>query len=384
MFQRIIYTLFLLSCFSVAFAQEIQFHNIDLEAAKKLATIENKLIFVDFYADWCAPCKKMDKTVFKNPKVADFYNQNFINIKLNAEKDEGESLAKDLKINSYPTLAFMTFDGNMVHRTTGFHDESGFINLGKVAKDPNQRISAYESSYENGNREQEFLLAYTNASFKAGDGKHSQLACDYLSTTQNWFKNKALVEWANSLTLEFDDYLFHKLVKHKSDYAEILGEAQVNSKIQTLVLAKIYDEKNPIPDAEVKEILMSVYPNKGEGLYLKYGIKKAREKGDRNAFANKTIEYFEKVSNKDAFEYLNSAELFLKVVDDERLVHAIDWTKKSIKIEKDAESYLLLAKLYLKNNQKSEAKKAVLKAMSYSEKSGQAININKQLKSLLD
>ena len=45
------------------------------------AKSENKIIFLDFYADWCAPCKQMDKEVFQDNRVGEFFNENFINFK---------------------------------------------------------------------------------------------------------------------------------------------------------------------------------------------------------------------------------------------------------------------------------------------------------------
>ncbi len=42
---------------------------------------ENKLIFVDCYATWCGPCKKMAKEVFPLADVGAFYNANYINVK---------------------------------------------------------------------------------------------------------------------------------------------------------------------------------------------------------------------------------------------------------------------------------------------------------------
>ncbi len=56
-----------------------------LETAKK----EGKLIFVDCYTEWCQPCKQMEQQVFPSKKVGKFYNEHFINVKMDMEKGEG-------------------------------------------------------------------------------------------------------------------------------------------------------------------------------------------------------------------------------------------------------------------------------------------------------
>lgn len=50
-------------------------------------------MFVDFYTDWCGPCKVMARDVFPQKQVGDFFNAKFVCLKLNAEK-EGRELAK--------------------------------------------------------------------------------------------------------------------------------------------------------------------------------------------------------------------------------------------------------------------------------------------------
>ena len=54
-----------------------------LEKAKK----EPKLIFVDMYADWCIPCRVMDKNVYMNPTVASILNKKFYPVKLDADSE---------------------------------------------------------------------------------------------------------------------------------------------------------------------------------------------------------------------------------------------------------------------------------------------------------
>ena len=67
--------LFLPLCCSLkAQHREIAFEHTTLQEALKKATIENKILFVDCYTDFCGPCKVMAATVFKTDSVADFFN----------------------------------------------------------------------------------------------------------------------------------------------------------------------------------------------------------------------------------------------------------------------------------------------------------------------
>ena len=55
-----------------------------LEKAKK----EPRLIFVDMYADWCVPCRVMDKNVYMNPTVASTLNKKFYPVKLDVDSQD--------------------------------------------------------------------------------------------------------------------------------------------------------------------------------------------------------------------------------------------------------------------------------------------------------
>ncbi len=94
---------------------------------------DHKLIFVDLYAVWCAPCKAMAKKVFTETKVGEFYNNSFINIKLDGEK-EGAKLYEKYKVQSYPTYLFVDGDGKLVYKIEGAVSAPKFIEEGEKAK----------------------------------------------------------------------------------------------------------------------------------------------------------------------------------------------------------------------------------------------------------
>jgi thiol:disulfide interchange protein len=111
----------------------IDFKKISLDKAKKLAAQEGKLIFIDAYTSWCGPCKKMAKTTFMDGEVGELFNENFINIKIEMEKDaDGPDVARRYNVRAYPTLLIIDDEGNLVKQTIGFQDKSKLMNFAEA------------------------------------------------------------------------------------------------------------------------------------------------------------------------------------------------------------------------------------------------------------
>lgn len=109
-----------------------------------LAQSEGKPVIVDFYTTWCAPCKWLEKDVFALKQVGDFYNQNFVNYKVNAEDFDGVELAQKFKVNGYPTIVFLNQAGQVINVQAGNTTASNFMNLGREAVQKNRMYSMVE------------------------------------------------------------------------------------------------------------------------------------------------------------------------------------------------------------------------------------------------
>lgn len=136
-------------------------HGVTWAEAVTKAKAENKLIFIDFYTQWCGPCMNMAQTVFSLPTVGYYYNHTFVNLKIDAEEGEGITLAKKYGVHSYPTYAFIDpTTENIVHRSSSRQSAEQFIQTGKAATIPTQRSFYLQEQYAKGNRERAFLINY--------------------------------------------------------------------------------------------------------------------------------------------------------------------------------------------------------------------------------
>lgn len=112
-------------------AEGIQFHRGNWSEALQLAKKENKLIFLDIYATWCGPCKKLKANTFSNKEVGKFYNAKFINFALNGEEGDGAVLMQKFGLRSFPSLLFIDGNGKVVGQTSGYHNSNQFIEMGQ-------------------------------------------------------------------------------------------------------------------------------------------------------------------------------------------------------------------------------------------------------------
>lgn len=122
--KKILFLLSLLFFCSRGTTQGLITIDQDFNKALSLAAQEDKMVFIDFYTTWCAPCKKLENLVFQNDSIKNILKKDFILLKYNAEDDSVYNLSKKHHISSYPTGLILNKRGYVVNRSYGFSGEN--------------------------------------------------------------------------------------------------------------------------------------------------------------------------------------------------------------------------------------------------------------------
>jgi thioredoxin-related protein len=195
-------------------AQGIHFENgLNWEQIREKAKAENKYIFVDCYASWCGPCKKMDQDVYPKDSVGSVVNPRFVCVKvqLDTSKNDDEAvkswyadahaLMATYKINAFPTYLFFSPAGEVVHRGLGYQRAWNFAQLAMEATDPHKQYYVLVAEYRRGDRDYAVMPALANHAKAYSDkGLADSMAADYLHGYLDKLNNKEMCTRPN---LEF-------------------------------------------------------------------------------------------------------------------------------------------------------------------------------------
>ena len=123
-------------------AQEINW--VTFEEAIELQQNEPRKIIMDFYTNWCGPCKLLDKRTFANKDVSKYINENYYAVKFNAEgnskvnfngnefknpkydpskasrRNSSHQLSRYFGVNAYPTMVFLDENKGLITQVKGF------------------------------------------------------------------------------------------------------------------------------------------------------------------------------------------------------------------------------------------------------------------------
>lgn len=380
-----VFSLVVLVLFNISlFAQGISFNHDSWQELLNKAKAENKIIFVDAFTTWCGPCKMMSKEVFTDSTVGSFYNDKFINAKIDMEKGEGLELAKTYNVRAYPSFLFVDGSGTLQHKSIGYQKAPMFITLGKTALDEDLRLGSLNAKYAAGEKNPAFLYKLAYAKNYAMEPDAEKLAEEYLGTQKDWNTPDNLdmiYEFSGDLKSPITKYM----LSNKERFSKRFGPAAIDRKIDYVVGTAANSLKKDNPDFDgLKKTLVSIDPTTADQNLLK--IKKDYQKRLKNwdEFAKASVAYFNKYPAIDPQEMNEAAWDFYVHVDDKKMLkEAVYWASQAVKIDNRYYCNDTLAALYTKMGNKSKANKYINKAIELAKAEGADYSETEALRSKL-
>ncbi len=97
-----------------------------MPAALKRARTEGKPVLVNFYADWCVWCKRLESTTLRDAKVASVLQNKVVPLSLNVEGD-GKELSNEYQVDGLPTVIVLDAGGREIGRIHGYMPPDSFL-----------------------------------------------------------------------------------------------------------------------------------------------------------------------------------------------------------------------------------------------------------------
>jgi thioredoxin-related protein len=348
---------------------------------------EGKFIFLYAYTPSCHFCKQMEKEVFSEREVTEFYNANFINYKINIEDGaDGEALSKEYGILEFPTYVYLNASANRVHQSGGAKSEKMFIADGKNAFDPKTAFFSLKDRYDSGEKSPELLYNYSNAlrNYHSADSNEDKVVSEYLNT-----QSAADLESEKNLQFIFTRYLSYGapstqyFLKNQQKFFPFFSRSEIDHKAKRIITqtASLAGRQNNASlFQELKQIVRSDFKDTTQVLALAeiyfYGGKR-----DWKQYATATRDYSNNVKNETDWQTLHETAIYLKHFAEDTAVLTIgaDLMEKVIHKNRSYEHLCLYAELQYKVGKKELALNSAKEALTLASQTNQDDNDAKEL-----
>ena len=353
-----------------ATAQGIDFFHGSWAEAKEKAKAEQKLIFVDAFASWCGPCKRMAAQVFPDPKVGEYFNPNFICLKIDMEKPENAEFAGKYPVSAYPTLMILDSEGKVVQKSVGALNADGLIAFGQKASGKTDTSQDFEKGYAEGNRDPQFLLDYVRALNRANKPS-LKITNEYLNAQKDLttpINLKFILEGA----VEADSRVFDLLLKYRDQVVAETGPETVKTRIITAcknTVKKAIEFKNEALLTEAKNKMKAGQPDYADEFSYEADLNFYTATKDAKSYLKSAQSYQKNVVKTNAAKLHDMVISLLRAFPEDKQVleQAEKWAKNAAENGGLPEYYLTLAEVYKRQGNIPKARTTAEKARKAAE-----------------
>jgi len=373
----------------VVLSQGIEFFEGTWNEALAEAKKQEKLIFVDAYTTWCGPCKWMAKNTFPDSAVGTYFNANFINVKLDMEKEgDGMNFASKHEVRSYPTLVFVNGDGIMAHRAVGARNPEGFLELGQDALNPEKQLGTLQKLYDTQRTDPMAAINFAIAASEAGVSNTDAInRYVSLTTTEYWEKPMHLLKILQ-LQVPFDGALYAFVYDKQQLAKKLAGNNVVEEFLETPIEDYVMQlgKKKELSEFESGKLLLNKHLATKQAAAacayadaVWYGRNKPEESHGKIHFYLSSHCENPSVLNQQAWGVVERKE-----TDAQKIKDAILWVQRSIEMDANYANLDTYAWLLHMSGDKKKAKEMANKAIAAGKKEGADVSETESLLKEID
>ncbi len=211
-----------------------------MEEACRQAYRQKKLIFVNCYADWAAPCLGMNQYVFSDEDFCHYMDKKFINLFVDMTSAEGKEIGKQYGVSSYAYYLILNYKGEVIQRIQGGRKLPEFKEMVNLALNKKTSLAGTRQKYESGKYTKKELYNYLRALQVAGaDSLFKALGKEYMAMLdeQEYYKPE---NWIFAgLHKNRKGTYYQYLITHKPLFIKNIGEKKVNNYIESQFSSEI-------------------------------------------------------------------------------------------------------------------------------------------------
>ena len=338
----------------------IRFFQGTWEEALLEASTSNKPIFVDFYAEWCGPCKRMSRDIFTDLEVGKYFNENFVSLKIDAENEE-QKLVERVDITAYPTLIFFNPSGEILLKNVGAIESMELLEKASLVKNIGRTTTRYKENPNDIN----VLNEYLSVIVSSNPDEASRLAIQYLERLNDDEKiSEASWELIRKYVNDFDSGIFQFVFENKEKYfEEFKGVDDYFLKILDIVISEAIEAEdksmlNLAYRIEIETRKMIGILEKPEEYYrLETDYIFYKNLGNEEMYINTYRQFVEQFMMEDHIDLaLAAATLAEEHYISGALDLAVSWALKAVSLHDDWTSNFVVAYVYYKADNYEKAR----------------------------
>jgi len=361
------------------------------------ARAQNKPILLYFHFDGCGACVQMEKKVFSQPAVQNYYRQNFLCYGINTLKGEGPALRERYGVSLQPAFIFTRPDGVAQHKIVGIFSPDDFIAAGDKVLSGSNTLAILQSKYNSGDRSAGLLYQFVYARRDAAE-EDSLVVNQYLETQApadlaKPENIKLIYEFfliRHKPVFAFESPAFQFMADNRALFETYFKKDQVHTRL-------IWAARNEIPRAAEQRdtakmrriigIITAYIDPQGQYFYQEMDGRQTGVIFESNPVEGAWMAYYRKSGEKnryselqekiiagswDDWEKLNELAWFHYTSEDdpEELQKALKWVERSIELHPAYANTDTRAALLYKSGRYQEAEAEALKAIQLGQADG--------------